>query len=149
MGKTLRTYVHGAAAKSILPSVRYVRTLQNIGKPVYIGSGNRLNTEEAPDSPTGGIRNFVAVFQIVLALVSDHAVAEAAAFQRRQAVFLAPHPINLVQILGADGAVRFQPDIALGFQKIKDIVVVPFDRLTVIPRALAFRELEVVGDKPL
>ena len=66
-------------AKSILPFVRYVRMLRNIGKPVYIGSGNRFYSEEAPDPPTGGIRNLVAVFKIVLALVRNHAVAEAAA----------------------------------------------------------------------
>ena len=63
-------------------------------------------------------------------------------------MFLTPHPVNFVQILGADGTVCFQPDIALRFEKIKDVVVIPLDCLTVIPCTLALRELEVVGNKP-
>ena len=66
-------------AKSIPPSFRYVRTLRNIGKPVYIGSGNRFNTEEAPYTPSGSIGDLVAVFKIVFALVRNHTLTEAAA----------------------------------------------------------------------
>ena len=53
--------------------------LLNVGKPVYIGSSNRFNPEEAPDPPTGSVGDFVAVFKIVLALVRNHTLTETAA----------------------------------------------------------------------
>ena len=66
-------------------------------------------------------------------------------FYRRQLVLTTKEkPVDR-----ADGAVRLQPDIALGFQKIKDIVIISLHCLPVIPCALAFREFEVVGNKPL
>ena len=53
------------------------------------------------------------------------------------------------KLLGADGRIRFQPDIALGFQKIEHIVVVPLDGLPIFSGPLALGELEVVGHQPL
>ena len=75
----LRTYVHGAVAEKSPPVLRYVRMLRNVGKPIYIRSGNRFNTEEAPYTPSGSIGDLVAVFQIVLALVRNHTLTETAA----------------------------------------------------------------------
>ena len=78
-GKTLRTYVHSTVEEKSSPVLRYVRMLRNVGKPIYIGSGNRFNPEEAPDPPSGSVGDFVAVFKIVLALVRNHTLTETAA----------------------------------------------------------------------
>ena len=83
-------------------------------------SGNRFNSEKSPHPPSGGVGDPVAVLQIVLALVGDHSITEAAPLQHRQIVFLAPHLVNFIQFFGTDGTVCFQPDISLGFQKIKN-----------------------------
>ena len=53
--------------------------LRDVGKPIYIGSGNRFNPEETPYTPTGSVRDFVAVFKIVLALVRNHTLTETTA----------------------------------------------------------------------
>ena len=99
-----------------------------------------FDPHEAPNPPSGGIRDRIAVFQIVFALAGDHRIAEAPAFQRRQVIFVAPHPVNRIQFLGADGHIRFQTYIAIGFQKVIHVVIIPLDGFPVFPGALAFRE---------
>ena len=53
--------------------------------------------------------------------IGNHGVAESAGFQRSKRIFLAPHPIDFIEILGADGRIRFTPDVSLGIHEIKDI----------------------------
>ena len=108
-----------------------------------------LDPEKAPYPATGGVGNIVAVFEIVPALASDHGVAEAARLHCGQVVFGTINLIRLVQFLGADGRISFQPDIALGFQKIEHIVVVTLDGFPVLSGALALGELKVVRHQPL
>ena len=73
------------------------------------------------------------MLQIEFLGIGNHGVAEAAGFQRSKRIFLAPHPIDFIEILGADGRIRFTPDVSLGIHEIKDIVVVTFDRFPVFP----------------
>ena len=89
------------------------------------------------------------MLQIVFLCIGNHGVAEATGFQRSKGIFLAPHPINFIEILGADGRIRFAPDISLRFHEIKDIVVVTFDRFTVFTYTVTLRKLKVVGSEPL
>ena len=63
--------------------------------------------------------------------IGNYGVAEATGFQRSKGIFLAPHPVDFIEILGADGRIRFAPDISLRFHEIKDIVVVTLDRFTI------------------
>ena len=89
------------------------------------------------------------MLQIEFLGIGNHGVAEAAGFQRSKRIFLAPHPIDFIEILGADGRIRFTPDVSLGIHEIKDIVVVTFDRFPVFPDTVTLRKLKVVGNKPL
>ena len=107
--------------------------------------GNRFNSEKSPHPPSGGVGDPVAVLQIVLALVGDYSITEAAPLQHRKIVLLAPHLVNFIQFFGTAGTVCFQPDISLGFQKIKNIIIVPFDSLPIAFGALALGKPEVVG----
>ena len=109
----------------------------------------RLNPEKAPYPATGGVGHIVAVFEIVPVLAGYYGVAEAAGLHCGQVVFGTINLVHLVQLLGADGRIGFQPDIALGFQKVKHIVVVPLDCLPVLSGALALGKLEVVRHQPL
>ena len=70
-------------------------------------------------------------------------------FQRSKGIFLAPHPVDFIEILGANGRIRFTPDVSLRFHEIKDIVVVTLDRFPVFPDTVTLRKLKVVGNKPL
>lgn len=136
----MKCCVHTYKSTELLGLPRYVRIFRNIRKSVYIRSGNRFNSEKSPHPPPGDVGDSVAVFQIVLALIGDHSITKAAPLQRRKIVFLAPHLVNLIQFFRTDGTVCFQPNISLGFQKIKNIIIVPFDSLPVL-----FDDLE--GDK--
>ena len=89
------------------------------------------------------------MFQIESPGIGNHGVAEAAGFQRCKGVFLAPHPVDFIEILGTDGRIRFTLDVSLGIHEIKDIVVVTLDRFPVFPDTLTLRKLKVVGNKPL
>ena len=89
------------------------------------------------------------MLQIEFLGISNHGIAEAAGFQRSKGIFLAPHSVDFVEILGADGRIRFAPDVSLRFHEIKDIVIVTLDRFLVFPDTVTLCKLKVVGNKPL
>ena len=35
-------------------------------------------------------------------------------------IFFAPHPVDFIEILGADGRIRFAPDVSLRFHEIRE-----------------------------
>ena len=53
------------------------------------------------------VGDIVAMFQIEFLGIGNHGVAEAAGFQRCKGIFFAPHPVDFIEILGADGRIRF------------------------------------------
>ena len=87
------------------------------------------------------------MFQIESPGIGNHGVAEAAGFQRCKGIFFAPHPVDFIEILGADGRIRFAPDVSLRFHEIKDIIIVTLDRFPVFPDTVTLRKLKVVGNK--
>ena len=89
------------------------------------------------------------MFQIKFLGIDNHGVAEAAGFQRCKGIFFAPHPIDFIEILGADGRIRFAPDVSLRFHEIKDIIIVTLDRFPIFTDAVTLRKLKVVGNEPL
>ena len=129
--------------------LRYVRTRRISVKPIYMRSCNGFHSHESPNPPSGRVGDVVAMLQIEFSGIGNHGVAEAAGFQRCKGVFLAPHPVDFIEILGADGRIRFTPDVSLGIHEIKDIVVVTLDRFPVFPDTVTLRKLKVVGNKPL
>ena len=84
-----------------------------------------LNAHKAPDAPPGRINDVVGGFQIIPALAGDQRIAEPAGLDGVQAVLLAPHLVDLIQLFRAGAGIRLQADVALGFEEIKHIVVVP------------------------
>ena len=149
----LRTYVQKSVLRSVSPFlrnvIRYVRTRKISVKPVYMRSCDSFHSHEAPHPPSGRVGDVVAMLQIGSPGIDNHGIAEAAGFQRCKGVFLAPHPIDFIEILGADGSIRFTPDISLRFHEIKDIVVVTLDCFPVFPDTVTLCKLKVVGNKPL
>ena len=113
--------------------LRYVRTRRISVKPIYMRSCNGFHAHESPHPPSGRVGDVVTMLQIEFLGIGNHGVAEAASFQRRKGIFFAPHPIDFIEILGADGSIRFQSDVSLRLHEIKDIVVVTLDRFPVFP----------------
>ena len=93
--------------------LRYVRTRRNTIKPVYIRPCHSLHAQESPHPPSGRVGDIIAMLQIILPGIGNHGVAEAAGFQRCKRVFLAPHPIDRIEVFGADRRIRFASDIPL------------------------------------
>ena len=89
------------------------------------------------------------MLQIKFLGIGNHGVAEATGSQRSKGIFLAPHPVDFIEILGTDGRIRFTLDVSLGIHEIKDIVVVTLDRFPVFLDTVTLRKLKVVGNKPL
>ena len=76
-------------------------------------SCHSFHTHKSPNPPSGRVGDVVAMFQIESPGIGNHGVAEAAGFQRCKGIFFAPHPVDFIEILGADGRIRFAPDISL------------------------------------
>lgn len=99
---------------AIPPECPPVRTYTaNLRKPIYMRSYNGFHSHESPNPPSSRVGDVVAMLQIEFSGIGNHGVAEAAGFQRCKGVFLAPHPVDFIEILGADGRIRFAPDISL------------------------------------
>ena len=86
------------------------------------------------------------MFQIESPGIGNHGVAEAAGFQRCKGIFFAPYPIDFIEILGANGRIRFTPDVSLRFHEIKDTkdAVNEFSKKYNCDLALAEEYLKVV-----
>ncbi len=56
------------------------------------------------------LESIVAMLQIEFSGIGNHGVAEAAGAACK-GVFLAPHPVDFIETSGADGRIRFAPDI--------------------------------------
>ena len=112
-------------------------------------SCHSFHAHKAPHPPSGRVGDVVAMLQIESPGIGNHGIAEATGFQRCKGVFLTPHPVDFIEILRADGSIRFQSDVSLRLHEIKDIVVVTLDRFPVFPDTVTLRKLKVVGNKPL
>ena len=88
--------------------IRYVRTRRISVKPIYMRSCNGFHSHESPNPPSGRVGDVVAMLQIESPGIGNHGVAEAAGFQRCKGIFFAPHPVDFIEILGADGRIRFR-----------------------------------------
>ena len=84
-------------------------------------SCNGFHSHESPNPPSSRVGDVVAMLQIEFSGIGNHGVAEAAGFQRCKGVFLAPHPVDFIEILGADGPV------CLLYTSLNHIFI-PYDR---------------------
>jgi len=64
-------------------------------------------------------------------------------------VVLTPLLINVVELLGADGVVRLETEVALGLHKVDDVVAAAFDGVHVGGGSFADREAEIVLHQPM
>ena len=108
-----------------------------------------LDAHKSPDPPPGRVGDVVGGFQIVPALVGNQGIAEPTGLDGVQAVLLTPHLVDLIQLFRAGAGIRLQADVALGFEEIEHIVVVPLHQFPVALGTVAFGELEPILHQPL
>ena len=105
--RLLRTHV-----RSKTPKFSFIGGIKNGSCPPAIGGEVGLHkgfdAHKAPDSLPGRVDDVVDGFQIVPALVGDQRIAESSGLDRIQAVLLAPHLVDLIQLFRAGAGILLQ-----------------------------------------
>ena len=91
----------------------------------------------------------VGGFKVVAAVILAQFCAETDGRHAVTGVVLTPQFVDLVEIFGTDGVVRFESEIALGFHKVDDIVAAALDGVHVGGGSFADREAEIVLHQPV
>ena len=111
MAPTEKTY----RGTRIYPYHTYSRTVLKIGKTIRVNQS--FDAEEAVDAAVVPVINIIVVFQMILVAVGVQIPGQGVLRHRLAGIVRAPFAVNLVQILGGDGRIHFQADIALRFHK--------------------------------
>ena len=108
------------------------------------GVNKRFDAHETtPPAPTGQI-DVVGGFKVIAAVVLAQLCAETDSTYAVAGVVLAPQFVDLVEILGTDGVVRLEAEIALGFHEVDDIVAAALDGV----HAVSYTHLDVYKRQP-
>ena len=113
------------------------------------GVDKRFDAYKTPHPAATGQVDVVGGFKVIAAVVLAQFCAETNRRYAVAGVVLAPLFINVVELLGADGAVRLEAKVALGFHEVNDIVAAAFDGVHVGGGSFADREAEVVLHQPV
>ena len=103
-----------------------------------VGLHKGFDAHKAPDTPPGRVDDVVGGFQIVPALVGDQRIAEPSCLDRIQAVLLAPHLVDLIQLFRAGTGIRLQADVALEQSWTNPNYFLPIHRQPKYPRSGRF-----------
>ena len=109
----------------------------------------RLDTHESSHPATTGQINVVGGFKVIAAVVLSQFCAETDRRYAVAGVVLAPLLVNVVELLGTDGVVRLEAEIALGLHEVDDIVAAALDGVHVGGGSFADREAEIVLHQPV
>ena len=91
------------------------------------GVDKRLDAYKTPHPAATGQINVVGGFKVIAAVVLAQFGTETDGRYAVAGVVLAPLLINVVELLGTDGVVRLEAEVALGFHEVDDIVAAAFD----------------------
>ena len=112
------------------------------------GVDKRLDAYKTPHPAATGQVDVVGGFKVIAAVILAQFGAETDRRYAVAGVVLAPLLINVVELLGTDGVVRLEAEVALGFHEVDDIVAAAFDGVHVGGGLFADRETEVVLYQP-
>ena len=76
-----------------------------------VGLHKDFNSDKAPDTPPGRIDDVADGFQIVPTLVGDQRIAEPSGLDCVQAVLLAQHPVDLIQLFRAGAGIHLPVNV--------------------------------------
>ena len=108
----------------------------------------RLNAHETTHHAATGQIDVVGGFKVIAAVILAQFRAETDGRYAVAGVVLAPLLINVVELLGTDGVVRLETEIALGLHEVDDVVAAAFDGVHVGSGSFADRETEIVMYQP-
>ena len=109
----------------------------------------RLDAYKIPHPAATGQIDVVGGFKVIAAVILAQFGAETDRRYAVACVVLAPLLINVVELLGTDGVVRLEAEVALGFHEVDDIVAAAFDGVHVGGGSFADREAEIVLHQPV
>ena len=113
------------------------------------GVDKRLDAHESPHPAATGQIDVVGGFKVIAAVVLSQFCAETDRRYAVAGVVLAPLLVNVVELLGADGVVRLEAEIALGLHEVDDIVAAALDGVHIGGGSFADREAEIVLHQPV
>ena len=113
------------------------------------GVYKRLDAHETAHPAATGQVDVVGGFEVVAAVILAQLCTETNRRHAVTGVVLAPLLINVVELLGADGVVRLEAEIALGFHEVDDIVAAALDGVHIGGGTFADREAEIVLHQPV
>ena len=113
------------------------------------GVDKRLDAYKTPHPAATGQIDVVGGFKVVATVILAQFRAETDGRYAVAGVVLAPLLVNVVELLGADGVVRLEAEIALGLHEVDDIVAAALDGVHVGSGSFADREAEIVLHQPV
>ena len=113
------------------------------------GVDKRLDAYKTPHPAATGQVDVVGGFKVIAAVVLAQFCAETDGRYAVTGVVLAPQFVDFIEILGTDGVVRLEAEVALGLHKVDDIVAAAFDGIHVGGGSFADREAEIVLHQPV
>ena len=113
------------------------------------GVDKRFDAYKTPHPAATGQIDVVGGFKVIAEVVLSQFCAETDRRYAVACVVLAPLLINVVELLGTDGVVRLEAEVALGFHEVDDIVAAAFDGVHVGGGSFADREAEIVLHQPM
>ena len=113
------------------------------------GVDKRFDAYKTTHPAATGQVDVVGGFKVIAAVVLSQFCAETDRRYAVAGVVLAPLLVNVVELLGTDGVVRLETEIALGLHEVDDIVAAAFDGVHVGSGSFADRETEIVLHQPV
>ena len=107
------------------------------------GVDKRLDAHESTHPAATGQIDVVGGFKVIAAIILAQLCAETDRRYAVTGVVLTPLLINVVELLGADGVVRLEAEVALGLHEVDDIVAATLDGVHVGSGSFADREAEI------
>ena len=113
------------------------------------GVDKRFDADKTPHPAATGQIDVVGGFKVIAAVILAQFCAETDGRHAVTGIVLAPLLVNVVELLGADGVVRLEAEIALGLHEVDDIVAAALDGVHVGSGSFADRETEIVLYQPV
>ena len=113
------------------------------------GVDKRLDAYKTPHPAATGQVDVVGGFKVIAAVVLSQFRAETDGRYAVAGVVLAPLFINVIELLGTDGVVRLETEVALGLHEVDDIIAAALDGVHVGGGSFADREAEIVLHQPV
>ena len=113
------------------------------------GVDKRLDAHETTHPAATGQVDVVGGFKVVTAVILTQLCTETDGRYAVAGVVLAPLFINVIELLGTDGVVRLETEVALGLHEVDDVIAAALDGVHIGSGTFADGKAEVVLHQPV